>query len=104
LNGPCIPERPGGACVYCGRTLRDDGLPEISLETALAILRESGGRIDPDDPNYWIYLMHDIEIVAEPIKAPTNAGLAFYGTRPNRKRGKGRHLHNVRDPRQDSAT
>ncbi|HEX5164796.1 MAG TPA: hypothetical protein VFV93_05315 [Thermomicrobiales bacterium] len=41
--------------------------------------------LDPNDPNYWIYLMHDIEIIAEPIDQPTNAGLAFYGKRPTRK-------------------
>ena len=28
--------------------------------------------------------MHDIEIIAEPVEAPTNAGLAFYGKRPKR--------------------
>lgn len=62
-----------------------EGLPDLSFETALAILRNSGGRIDQNDPNYWIYLMHDIEVIAEPVEAPTNAGLAFYGKRPKRK-------------------
>jgi len=26
--------------------------------------------------------MHDVEIIAEPIEAPTHAGLALYGQRP----------------------
>jgi len=29
--------------------------------------------------------MHDVEIIAEPGSATTNAGLAFYGKRPKRK-------------------
>ena len=85
INGSCVPDRPGGVCVYCGRPVRDGVIPELTLENALAILREGGGRTDPDDPNYWVYLMHDLEIIAEPIEAPTNAGLAFYGKRPKRK-------------------
>jgi hypothetical protein len=85
FNGRCVPERPGGACIHCGRAVSEDGLPELSLESALAILRASGGRIEPNDPNYWIYLMHDLEVIAEPIEAPTNAGLAFYGKRQKRK-------------------
>ena len=84
FNDRCVPERPGGPCIHCGRTVATDGLPELSLESALAILRDSGGRIDPNDPNYWIYLMHDLEIIAEPVEPPTNAGLAFYGERPKR--------------------
>ncbi len=85
FNGPCVPERPGGVCLYCGRAAREDGPPDRSLENALAILRESGGRIDPNDPNYWVYLMHDLEIIAEPIEPRTNAGLAFYGKPSKRK-------------------
>ena len=84
FNDRCVSQRPGGPCIHCGRTVSEDGLPELSLESAFAILRASGGRIDQIDPNYWIYLMHDLEIIAEPVEPPTNAGLAFYGKRPKR--------------------
>jgi hypothetical protein len=76
FNGTCVASRDGLVCIYCGRTLRT---------TDEALASGAGEPIDPNDPNYWIYLMHDLEVIAEPIAPPTNAGLSFYGKRPNRK-------------------
>jgi hypothetical protein len=74
FNGTCVPSRDGVACIYCGRTLQP-----AQDETPFGIL------LDPDDPNYWIYLMHDLEVIAEPVPPRPSAGLGFYGKRPNRK-------------------
>lgn|GEM_PF-6734863 len=77
FNGTCEPSRDGAICIHCGRTLRTSA---EAIDAARA-----GEPIDPDDPNYWVYLMHDIEIIAVPIERPTNAALGFYGKRPSRK-------------------
>ncbi len=87
FNGSCVASKSGDVCIICGRPIRGEQLPEISFERALAILRESGQLPDSDDPNYWVHLLHDLEIVAEPVDLPTNAGLTFYGKRPKRQAG-----------------
>jgi hypothetical protein len=83
-DGTCVPSRSGGFCLLCGRALRRQAVPEDVLQAALTQQDEEREPLDPNDPNYWIYLMHEIEIIAEPIAPPTNAGLAFFGKRPAR--------------------
>ena len=83
-DGSCVLSRSGSFCLICGRTFREETVSEELIEQALATPRDVDPSLDPNDPNYWVYLMHDIEIIAEPIAPAANAGIAFYGKRPNR--------------------
>lgn len=74
-NDECIPARSGGFCLSCGRSLNDQPAPIDVLVTS-ELLPRAGLSSDPDDPNYWVYLMHDLEIVTEPIEPQTSAGRA----------------------------
>jgi hypothetical protein len=85
VNGSCVPARSGGFCLVCGRSFNDGPIPPEVLVKSEQLLREDDESLGPGDPNYWVYLMHDLEIVAEPIAPQVNAGLAFYGRRPSRK-------------------
>ncbi len=85
MKSSCNLSRASGSCPACGRSLADGSTSKVVLDEELAIHFNGVNSLDPNDPNYWVYLMHDVEIIAEPIKAPTNAGLSFYGTRPTRK-------------------
>ena len=85
VNGSCVPARSGSFCLYCGRSFNSGPISTDVLVKSEQLLREDESSLDPTDPNYWVYLMHDLEIVAEPVAPNLNAGLAFYGKRPDRK-------------------
>jgi hypothetical protein len=62
-------------------------VPNDLIEAALSPPVAATEPPDPTDPNYWVYLMHDIEIVdPETETAPSGAALAFYGQKPRRRR------------------
>lgn len=84
----CVPTRSGVFCLVCGRSFLS-GAPSAEM-IAAAIASATGVTDDADDrdaehldPNYWIYLMHDPEIVPEDEPPALSAGLAFYGRAPS---------------------
>lgn len=75
----CVLSRSGRFCLTCGRALETDvPAPEIIAE-ALAYARANNIDIDPETANYWIYLMHDAEIVNPDEPGRRNGGISFYG-------------------------
>jgi hypothetical protein len=77
-SGQCVLSRSGRFCLVCGRSVGSSNLSADVLAEALAIAQAAGEPLDPDNPNYWVYLMHGAEIV-DATEGRPNGGLAFYG-------------------------
>jgi hypothetical protein len=79
-GGTCAPSRSGRFCLACGRSIGGTTPPPDVIDEALALARAAGDDLDPDNPNYWVYLMHGAEIIDASEARRLNGGLAFYGS------------------------
>lgn len=82
-DNACVVAASSRFCLVCGMAPLDDLPTAEEISASLVAPEPEAPELDPTDPNYWIYLMHDPEIVEEPA-AQLNAGLAFYGA-PRKK-------------------
>jgi hypothetical protein len=80
-DGRCTLSVSGHYCLACGR-IRADSQSVAVPHTSIGASTLSNP--DPDDPNYWTHLRHDLEII-DPEHSFAPSGIIGFYARVNRR-------------------